>query len=278
MFKVLGLVLLLSLGFQFSALADNEPISRNPSEQRNEDQNIVVRKKKPSTLFIGLDLRSYKYEEPGFVSHEGLMYGAWLDYTGTSSIGAYGLKGHFLYGGLKYVGALCDTLGNCTPYETSNQKDIIFNGAFDYLIKTNTNFTYKIGVGYRYLYDTVSETGFYQRTGAWVYLPFGVVIDTVVNNELKLQFDFYYSLIIYGGIKSNLSEVSSQYGDIYLSQTGNALNFAASLIYKKDYKLGLYYEGWNLNESGIGTTGDLSVVEPKNHSVSYGVKLGYNFF
>ncbi len=274
--KVLTLCLVISVQV---VQADESPVlMRNPAAE-TDDSDIVVRKKSPNSLFVGLDLRSYKYDEPGFVTHTGMLYGVWFEYITNSSIGLIGTKGTILYGGnLKYDGALCDSLGNCTPYSTEQQKDIIANANFDYFIKTNTNFTYKIGAGYRYLYDSVSETGFYQRTGAWIYLPIGVLIDANLQANMKLQFDLAYSFIVYGGIKSNLSEVSSQYSDIYLSQTGNGLNFSANLIMQKAYKVGLYYESWNLNESGFGTTGGLTVVEPKNNSASYGVRFGYDFF
>ncbi|MGZ3724420.1 MAG: hypothetical protein ACXWQQ_01390 [Pseudobdellovibrio sp.] len=273
-FLTVGLVLL----SVFSAPAFASPISNNDLSGQPEDPDIVVHKPVSDSLFAGLDMRSYKYEEPGFVTHTGLMYGPWFEYITNTSMGLIGTKGNILFGALKYDGALCDSSGNCTPYSTSNQKDTIANANFDYFIKTNSNFTGKVGLGYRYLYDTVSETGFYQRTGSWLYIPFGLLIDAPLQDSMKMQFDFAYSFVFYGGIKSNLSEVSSQYSDIYSNQNGTAINAGASIVFSKAYKLGFYYEQWDLNESNMSTTGGLTVVEPKNNSKSFGARFGYNFF
>ena len=130
-FLAVGLVLF----FSNAHAAESPASNRNPANQMADDSDIVVRKPTSDSLYLGLDVRSYKYEEPGFVTHSGLMYGPWVEYVTNSSMGLIGVKANVLFGSLTYDGALCDSLNNCSPYSTSNQKDVIANSNFDFLIK-----------------------------------------------------------------------------------------------------------------------------------------------
>jgi hypothetical protein len=125
----------------------------------------------------------------------------------------------------------------------------------------------------RYLSDKGQGQGFYQRTGTWFYVPVAVGVKIPLDNKAKLNFLVEYDVVVSGGIKSNLSEVDTDYSDVYMAQTGNGLIFKVGYDWAQ-FKMSAFYETWSLNESSPVTTGGSTFVEPKNESQSFGLQLG----
>ena len=223
---------------------------------------------------FGIELRQYKYEEPGFVEHNGLLYGFWGEWLWRSAMGSGRTNADILFGTLKYDGALCDISNNCTPY-TANTKDIIAKGSIrlEFPLATSTNLI--TGIGGRYLYDKGEGIGFYQRTGTWLFLPAGVNfnLETSVG---KLIFEAEYDYIFYGNFRSNLSEVGSSFTDLTHTQTGYGLYLSTGLQFN-DFSISGFYELWDLNESNTVESNGLFFIEPKNDSKAFGVKAGFRF-
>ena len=223
---------------------------------------------------FGLELRQYKYVEPGFVEHNGLLYGVWGEWLWQSAMGSGRTYGNLLFGALSYEGALCDNSNNCTPYSASTN-DIIAKGATRLEFNVTSGLNLFAGLGGRYLYDKGEGVGFYQRIGTWLFLPVGVNygFDTSLG---KIILDAEYDLIFYGSFRSNLSAVSSSFKDLTHTQSGHGLALSSTLQLE-DYSLGAYYELWDLNESNTLESNGLFFIEPKNNSQSFGLKVGLKF-
>jgi hypothetical protein len=245
-----------------------------------------LKKTKKRSFFVGAEIRNYNYSEPGFVSHDGILYGGNLEYiqiiispklseAGYSILGtAYSAGGQVLTGILKYDGGLCDINGNCVPYK-ADTSNLIFRlyGKFHFL--PNNYFSFNLGLGYRHLIDKGEGVGFYLRTGSWVYLPIAVEVKPEIKKNYKLYFASEFDFLLSGGLKSNLSEVDSKYADVYMDQKGNGLILKAGFEYKT-LRLNLVYETWNLDESGVVESGGDQFVEPKNSSNSLGIQINFD--
>lgn len=302
----LGLVISLSLQAQIIILPDNsttvdDTLSDsahkvvNPRNKPKPEQSIdpVVEEPKPApapsrkkssrdSFVLGFDLRQYKYEEPDFVTHQGLMYGATAQYLMVYQSGEVNLNTEMLYGKLTYDGSIERSNGTVEPISVTNT---------DFFSKSNalwqwapagpgSPFVMKFGLGLRYLSDNYTDAGFYQRTGLWVYLPVGIGFRSSLSSATQMTFDLTYQHIVYGGINSKLSETGiAGLDDIYLKQTGHGLELEVGAVFNKVYHASAYYEGWYMDESEtVNTTVKGPLHEPANSAISYGVKLGYDLF
>jgi hypothetical protein len=265
----------LALGLEIKAQQPAKPAPPSaPNTYPNKTKKVKLLKRQE--LVIGGELRNYKYSEPGFVTHEGFMYGGYADYlyrfvpSTSVSVG-----GNLIYGALNYDGGLCDNFGNCEPYQATTN-DLIMRGHGRVHINPNSNISLQLGLGFRYLSDKGQGQGFYQRTGTWFYVPVAAGFKVPLANQAKLNFLAEYDMIVSGGIKSNLSEVDTTYSDVYMTQTGGGLIIKTGYE-ENQFEVNLFYESWSLNESSPVTTGGSTFIEPKNQSQSFGLQLGMDF-
>lgn len=285
MLKLLFVLLTIGLGversFAQSGFAPNEPVvAADPQAEKT----IKAKRVKRTFLEIGGELRSYTYEEPGFVKHSGLMPGIWGNYVRKLNWGTVGVNSNFSFSNSnKYEGGLCETdgLGNttCTPYETNKQTDIISKTSGLFYFSASEVLSFNAGLGYRYLSNSVPEPGFYLRTGSWFYLPVG--FDILYNSDpvFKWKYEATFDYIISGGIKSNLSNVASKYSDVFMPQTGYGLNTNIQLRYRNRYIFSFFYETWtmDISESVVAAPGE-PFHEPANKATSLGLRFGYDFY
>ncbi len=233
-------------------------------------------------FLIGFESRYYRYSEPSIpVIHAGLLYGVWGEWYWSSALGNGKLYGNLLYGYLDYDGASYDPDTDSSTLLTSKTNDWIskINSRLEY--KLNEFLYFFAGAGFRYLYDRgedVGRTSFYTRIGNWAYLPLGGGLK-YENFLLELEYD----LIVYGNIKSNLSEVKSSYANLSHSQSGHGLLLTAGYQLNNSWSLRGIFESWDLDETsklhfGWNSSGNpLFGEEPENSSQSYGIRLGYLF-
>lgn len=227
-------------------------------------------------ITLGTELRYYNYTEPGVVSHTGALYGVWGEWLWHSFIGDGRLKGNAIFGSITYDGALCDINGNnCTPY-TANTNDIITKVSSRLELSPTKLFKLYGGVGLRYLYDKGEGTGFYQRTGTWIYIPIGFESKFSIAKH-NIVIDLEYDAIVSGQMKSGLSEIDSSLSDITHKQTGYGYALDIGYVVSKKWILSAFYEAWVLNRSDVVQTNGLFFVEPENRSNSFGVKIGLDF-
>lgn len=260
------------IGFQIEAQTQNR---RPISKQEPKIEQPSSAKAEPKSFTVGPELRQYTYSEPGLVQHSGLLYGVWAEWYWTSALGNGKLYGNIVYGIIDYSGQLCNQLNNCVPYEAKTL-DIITKVATRLDFELHKTFRFFGGVGFRYLYDMGEGTGFYQRTGQWAFIPLGAEWD-LQTGVGKFSVELEYDHIIYGKIRSNLSQVGAGYEDLEMDQSGYGLVLGLSYQLNSDWKLNGFYERWDLNRSNSVSTNGQTFAEPKNHSDSFGVRLGWMF-
>ncbi len=267
-------------------MTEADPLQKVETAKGIESTNKSTQDKNKSknSFVIGLDTRSYKYEEVDVVSHQGLLFGAWGLYVIKFNPGDLIFNTSLIYGQLTYDGSLCTTASNvttCTPTQVS-QTDIIHKSNVLWQFSPlgrESGVNFKIGLGYRYLSDNYTDVGFYQRTGLWAYVPVGVGFKLPINSNYEVNSNLMYQHIIYGGINSKLSEVNSTADDIYLKQTGRGIEIEVGLTYQKKYHVSGYYESWSLDASETANSNVFGLLlEPANSAISYGLKLGYDFY
>lgn len=265
------LALLFLIGFQFEALAQ---------VPRAREKIPVVKKNKVAdkSFVVGAEVRHYHYAEPGFVEHIGQMYGVWGEWYWMSPIGKGKFYGNLLFGKLTYKGALCNTSGTCTPYQGPTN-DVIGKVATRFEYDLNRSFMLFGGIGYRYLYDLGEGAGFYRRVGQWFFVPVGAAVRMPgdASGSGAWQLEIEYDHIVMGQIKSDLSQARPNYDDLTLSQTGYGLAVKVGYQFTAEWSVEAIYERWDLQESESGTTNNETFREPKNHSDSYGLRIGYSF-
>ena len=99
------------------------------------------------------------------------------------------------------------------------------------------------------------------------------------NQSFKWKYELTYDHIVSGGIKSNLSNVSTSFNDVYMTQSGYGLNANVQLRYKNRYLISLFYETWSLNLSDVVYAAPgAPFSEPANQSRMLGLRFGYDFY
>lgn len=267
---LLFFILTFCLGYGSFARAEDQS-KEEEKKLTTKDQKKLDIEKKSKSFLLGTGVRQYKYSEPGLVTHEGILFDVWGEWYWESAIGNGKVYGNLLFGTLAYDGFLFDESANMSPYSASTT-DIIarINSRLEFDL--NKSLYLFGGFGYRYLYDRGEGAGFYTRTGNWAYLPLGAYIK---NGRFLLEFE--YDLIVYGSIKSNLSEAMSKYSDLTLSQKGYGLLVTTGYDITSMWSIYATYELWALEESETAISGGTYFVEPKNSSQSFELKLGYSF-
>lgn len=257
------------------APAETRPVKNPPARSERTKSGPAAKATVNRTFVLGAEVRQYQYLEPGLVEHVGLLSGIWGEWYWMSFLGNGKLYGNLLYGSLTYKGAMCDELNNCYPYEGPTT-DIItkVNSRLEYDL--NPYFMLFGGAGFRYLYDMGEGAGFYRRTGQWLYLPLGAAF-TMPTSSGAFVLDMEYDAIVFGQIKSDLSQVSSSFEDLTLNQRGYGLVISAGYRYNPEWDVRLLYERWDLERSDDATTNGQTFHEPANHSDSYGLRVGYSF-
>lgn len=264
--RVAQLLIVLSLGLGVHAYAQNKP---NADKKIKKKQTEVVTAGKP--FVIGAETRQYRYSEPGFVTHEGLLLGLWGEWYWESALGKGKAYGNLLYGNLNYDGALCDLSNNCTPYQAKTT-DWIWKVNSRIEVEVNEKLNLFAGGGFRYLYDRGQGVGFYTRTGNWAYIPLGGFL-----KYQRFTVELEYDHIIYGSFKSALSEVSTSFSDLVHTQKGYGLLMTLGYRINSSWNIQGIYESWSLDESDVIVSGGSAFVEPQNNSQSFGLKIGYLF-
>jgi hypothetical protein len=273
-----------SLALARGTFAPGDPLNDSEVQKPMMADPVSRKLKKDPKYFFdaGLDLRDYAYEEPGFVKHSGFLYGVWASLIAKTDWGTFGFDSSVNYGNsLNYDGSICEInsgVMTCSPYSTSKQQDLITKSTGYVYLPVSEFFRFRTGAGFRYLSDSVPEAGFYLRTGVWFYIPAGIEITDDSNSNYRWKYSLTYNYVAAGGIKSNLSEVSSRYSDVYMPQTGYGTDFSVQLRYQIRYVIGAFYETWNLNISDEVATGGDVFHEPANQSRVIGLRFGFDFY
>ncbi len=145
-----------------------------------------------------------------------------------------------------------------------------------------------VGYGYRYWKMdspelTPAVSGFDQDT-EYHYSPIGVKTVSPLNDKWLFKTMFEFDLLWDGKVEKDISDANPTYEDTKCELDfgdGYGFRFAVQLERKITSKINAWIEPyvkyWNIKESdqvGIPGSGGLTVVEPKNDTTCWGIRLG----
>ncbi|RKY33328.1 MAG: hypothetical protein DRP68_02685 [Candidatus Omnitrophota bacterium] len=233
---------------------------------------------------LGTEISHIKYEEPGVMEEEGMMYGIAGSYTYRNSI-MLKVEGRFAYGQVDYKNS--GTLDNIDDYILEFRG----LGGHDFSIFTASTLTPYIGIGYRYLNDDMSgritSTGAlgYERESNYIYSPIGVEIITPLKNGWSVGAMLEYDIFWWGKQISHLTDVPGYLEDAENRQKRGYGVRGCIKFQKKGEKLDFVIEPfiryWNIKKSEETQVshilGTVTVYEPKNNSTEYGIRFTLKF-
>ncbi len=237
------------------------------------------------TWELGTEISHIKYEEPGLMEEEGMMYGIVGSYTYHDKL-MLKAEGKVSWGWVDYTGSTWAG----TPLTVNDIPDFMLElrglGGYDFSIFTASIITPYIGLGYRYLNDDSSGAGGYERESNYFYSPIGIEIVTELDNGWSIGAILEYDLFWWGKQITHLSDVSFLYPDIENDQN-SGYGYRVSLkIQKKgkkvDFLVEPFFRYWDIDKSEgcfifDPTVGYIWVTEPANNSTEYGIKLAVRF-
>ena len=240
------------------------------------------------TWNVGTEISHIKYDEPGVMEEEGMMYGIvgsctyrdWMlgsPKTPRKKRYMFRMEGKFSFGRVDYDGALTDG----TPYTVSGVEDYMFE--LRYLIgydfpKTTNMSTPYIGIGYRYLNDDLScDPLGYERESNYIYFPMGIEHVTNLDNNWSCGLKGEFDILIIGVQRSHLSDVHPLFEDIENCQR-EGYGLRGSIKFQKkgkkvDWAIGPFIRYWDIAKSDVSHGG----YEPKNNSTEYGIGVVAEF-
>ncbi len=243
------------------------------------------------SLKVGASLAYYRYVEPTLISQTGFLIGAWLNWDYHLLFYRGVLQAEIHNGELNYDGAICQIKTNqCSDYKAKTT-DLIFKLAHRFTYDFNDTFSAFAGLGYRFLYDKGEGSGFYRRTGQYLYVPVGFSTRLEMNSwPGVLIFEAEYDYFLNGAIESKLSDVNSAYSDVNHKQNkGYAVRLTLSFEAQKKpddlraWNYGVYTERWSIAKSDRaellenGVSSGTFFYEPENFSETLGLKVGFSY-
>ncbi len=258
------------------------------STQHSFQMSVREQAPPPATRFsIQGQSGHWEYKEPGLMREYGMLYGARLTIETSAPSSPYLYIGEldFLRGDITYDGMY----DNGEPV-SSPTRDMIWaarglmgfpSGVFVGGRPTSTPF---FGIGYRSLNDVIEGRGGYERQITYLYLPFGVKFAGEMGPSTTISTGLEADLLLAGSVKSNLSDVSSDYPDITNNQeagSGFGLQADVSFHYKTE-SFGVHFQPfvqyWKVETSQpvyvYSGTEVRKYVEPDNNSTLWGARIG----
>lgn len=261
---------------------------------------------KKHSLEIAYEHSNYTYREPGLMKLSGPKNGVSVSYLMRSVLSAdfnsedtsfAMLDFRYMDGDTKYDGGYMNWDGTITPYSEGGLDDYYFEAAFKLgksfeLASPLTLYPY-FGIGWRQLRNHMDElaSGGYQRTQTYLYIPFGAQVEWDIAPVFTLTFKGEADWMVYGNNNSELVGGYSVYDRDSVSfhqSQGYGLRVSAKGQVNLN-KIGLFIEPffryWHIQNSeevwfywgGDPSSPALSMVEPKNNTKEYGIRLGIAF-
>jgi len=230
---------------------------------------------------LGTEISHIKYEEPGVMKEEGIMYGLIGSYTYRNN---YMLRadGRFSFGQVDYKNS--GTINNINDY----MLEFRGLGGYDFSLIKASILTPYIGIGYRYLNDDmsgkVSSIGVagYERESNYLYSPIGVKFITDLGNRWSVGTAAEYDIFWWGRQISHFSDVDPGYNDVKNHQSSGYGLRGSVELQKGNFVIKPFVRYWNIKESkhtDIIYNGEAVGYgyEPRNHSTEYGINLVIRF-
>ncbi|MBR3604204.1 MAG: hypothetical protein IKL48_06010 [Elusimicrobiaceae bacterium] len=259
----------------------------------------VFAEEKKHSLQVAYEMSNYKYREPGLMSVKARpKYGVSAAYTlrGLLSQDFAGddhsfatIDFRYMTGDADYYGGIQDGTGNVTPFTYKGIEDYYFEAGLRmgavYSFADNWQVWPYFGFGWRKLVNHLEESGEtgYLRESTYWYLPIGANLKYINNDwefALNGEFDYFLKGKQYSGPVSGMEGNNNDQGEGY----GVRVSLKAE---KKFEKVGVFVEPfwryWHIQNSSLawkeitGTGWAMGVIEPKNYTHEYGLKIGVSF-
>ena len=222
----------------------------------------------------------YKYAEPGLMNLKGNMYGlsASLNLKPSEQTPLFlGLQLAVSSGKVDYNSNGTGSVKN----EDNDKQEIRF------LVGVTENiFSPYMGLGFRRLVNDsagmISTSGAhgYTRTSNYAYLPVGIGIDIISNSKINVKTKLEYDYLIEGKQTSDLTPLGGPkarntqtkgYGYRFSLQLSTPINKATNFFIEP------FYEYWNISDSDHFNVPGGYLLEPKNNTKEFGLKVGLAF-
>jgi hypothetical protein len=238
----------------------------------------------PSTQFeFGAAAWYFEYKEPGLMTEKGPFVGFQASYTYRGPLGA-ALEDALLraevragFGKVDYDGQLMDG----TPYSYKGIDDVLIEPRFlvgrDFAIAA-VRVTPYVGAGYRRLDDfEIHDPAGYNRTSNYLYSPIGLETWQPMRGPWQIGGIIEYDLFWLGRQDTWLFDQPLRNDQ----HSGYGLRSSIRFIREGDqYNLVLepYVVYWNVKTSDVDYgPDDQGYVEPANHSIECGVRVGLRY-
>lgn len=255
------------------------------NEEAEEFAEEYAQELKRHTFEIGSEAYYFKYEEPGEMKENGIMYGLNGAYTFYDRI-MLKAEARYAWGEVDYKNS--GTLNGIYDYTLE------FRGlaGWGFPVGISSLLTPYVGLGYRYLNDDLegktTSTGAlgYERESNYFYTPVGIQTLTELTYDWSLGLNVEYDYLWKGRQKSHLRDVDPDFNDLENDQNkGFGLRGSLKLIKKGekiDFVIEPFVRYWNIKKSEEQDVTYSGVVigygyEPKNNTTEMGVKLAVNF-
>lgn len=232
---------------------------------------------------VGTEISHIKYEEPGVMENEGILYGLVGSYTYRQGIMARA-EGKLAYGELDYTGS---TWGG-TPLTIDNIPTFLMElrgtTGYDFPIGgPGFTLTPYLGLGYRWLNDHSQRryTGGYERESNYLYAPIGLEASIRLGQGWRLDLTGEYDLFIWGRQISRLSDVNHRLNDVENDQDGGYGLRGSLRLSRMAARVGFaiepYIRYWDIDRSDLALLTDgneaVLVYEPDNRSTEIGLRF-----
>lgn len=237
----------------------------------------------PNSNEIAISLGSYRYEEPGVMSLQGIKTGIDLRMTRSNEN-----QRVFFRTELRYAAGTVD-YSSIKTGSASGEPDWYFEGrllAGSDHPQAHALFSTYVGLGYRFLFNdgrglTTTNAAGYRRESNYFYLPLGFTYLSDLRNGNTLKTMLEYDHLLSGHQLSRLSDTGLGYPDLN-NQQNSGYGVKLRLTYAtREWSLGPYLHYWNIAASEPvyfqRNGSSYSGVEPKNKTTEFGIEFARPF-
>ena len=232
---------------------------------------------------VAPEISWFRYEEPGGMREDGVLYGVTASYTRTYRAHyedrMLRVEGGFSTGQVDYDGSLQDG----TPYTMQGLDDYLINARLLWgpLWQTADWANYlHYGLGYRYLQDdSTDDPAGYRRHSNYFYLPLGLKAFRALGGPWYLEAGAEFDFLLIGLQISEIPESVTDSSNLHNWQwPGFGARASVEARYKTksvDLALAPFLQYWWIADSRLSSSS--LWYEPRNWSLQAGLNLVWRF-
>ena len=232
---------------------------------------------------------NYKYEEPKLMSIQGTLYSLGTAYRRDLERPTipmwFAVDFEAYIGKLTYDGGLTNGVTTIAITEKTNDQIYFLQGFFgtSFFNSSTKSLEVSAGPSLWILRDKIDGTGSYHREINQLLLHVDGDYKIKRGEHISLTAGLQLNLLLFGMVKSKLSDIDASLGDLTNIQTsGHGYKLHAAFEYATSGWtpfLDVYYRHWNIGDSNTAdsTTGTTRGKEPANNTKMLGLNLGTKF-